>query len=239
MQFIYYNLPCRSNDSKRSAKTQYRKIVEALTEYFAPKQNTSYERHVFRGMSQHKDERIDAFVMRLRTQADWCEFGRRVEENIKDQVNWLLVNWCWSGSLRRKILEQNHESLESVMKLCRIFESVANQEKIFMGGSKLKVDGCSGNEATEVCNIQWSKKTFAHVISTRTKLKAAIRYVIDVQEKITKPTMKSVQQKGRCCKTGHFALKRYTNISNNESSSSIKRESVRMVEEYDDYDDTF
>lgn len=136
VQSIYYNLPGSSKKSKRSAKTQYRKVVEKLTNHFAPKRNTSYERNVFRSMSQRKDERIDSFVMRLRTQANRCEFGRQIDENIKDQVTSL----CWSGSLRRKILERNHKSLESVMKLSRIFESVVNQDKTFVNESKRKED---------------------------------------------------------------------------------------------------
>ena len=76
VQSIYYNLPGSSERSTRSANTQYRKAVEALTDHFAPKQNTSYELHIFRSMSQRRDEKIDSFVIRLRTQADRCEFGR-------------------------------------------------------------------------------------------------------------------------------------------------------------------
>src|ERR1700744_4851323 len=86
VQSIYYNLPGSSEKNTHSAKTQYRKTIKALTDHFAPKQNTSYERHIFRSMSQRRDEKIDSFVMRLRTHADRCKFRRRIDENIKDQV---------------------------------------------------------------------------------------------------------------------------------------------------------
>lgn len=69
VQSIYFNLPndsSKKKKKKRSARTQYRKTVAKLTDYFAPKENTSYERHIFRKMSQHRNERIDAFVMRHR-----------------------------------------------------------------------------------------------------------------------------------------------------------------------------
>lgn len=235
VQSIYHNLPCKTSDNERSAKTQYRKVVAALTKHFAPKQNTSYERHVFRSISQHKDERIDTFVMRLRTQADRCEFGRRVEENIKDQV----TSSCWSGSLRRKILERNHKSLESVMKLCRIFESVANQEKTFMGELKQNA-GSAANESTEVCNIN-NRKKFRTVYYNKDRAESRNPICDRCAREGHKADDETCPAKGkicgRCGKTGHFARKCYTNISNKESSS-IKSESVRMVE-CDDYDDTF
>ncbi len=42
---------------------EYRKIVVKLTNYFAPKQNISYERHMFPKMSQGKNERIDSCIL--------------------------------------------------------------------------------------------------------------------------------------------------------------------------------
>lgn len=126
VQSIYYNLPNKPSKKEHSAKTKYRKTVDKLTNYFAPKENISYERHVFRQMKQLSDERIDTFVMRLRVQADRCNFGSRADENIKDQV----MSSCYSDSLRRKILERNHKRLESVMKMCRVFESVYVRKRL-------------------------------------------------------------------------------------------------------------
>lgn len=236
VQSIYFNLPSSSRESRRSAKYQYRKAVEKLTDHFAPKQNTSYERHVFRKMSQRKDERIDTFVMRLRIQADRCEFGSRVDENIKDQV----TSSCYSDSLRRKILERNHKSLESVLKLCRISESVANQEKTFVVGPRS--DGVSMNDTTEVCNIN-DKKSFRK------------RYYgghQDIRSECSrcgandghKSDDNNCPAKGRKCvrcgKMDHFARKCTTKISgSNGDLSSVKRETVKMIETYEDYDDTF
>lgn len=62
----------------------YAKAVNKLNTFFEPKRNVSYERHVFRKMSQKQNERIDAFLMRLRIQADRCDFGAQTDQNIKD-----------------------------------------------------------------------------------------------------------------------------------------------------------
>lgn len=57
-----------------------------LQNFFEPKRNTSFERHVFRKMKLNKNERIDTFVLRLREQADRCNFENNLEQNIKDQI---------------------------------------------------------------------------------------------------------------------------------------------------------
>lgn len=236
VQSIYYSLPSSSKESKRSSRYQYRKTVEKLTDHFAPKQNTSYERHVFRKLSQNKNERIDCFVMRLRNQADRCEFGSRVDENIKDQV----TSSCYSDSLRRKLLERNHKSLESVLKLCRIFESVANQEKTFTGGSKS--EEFSMNNTTEVCNINDRKQFWNKYGQDKTDTRGECSRC--GSNKCHKSDDDNCPAKGRKCmrcgKMDHFARKCTTKMSaSNRDSSSVKREAVRMIETYDDYDDTF
>lgn len=66
VQSIYFNSPdmYKKKKHKRSERAEYRRLVDKLTNHFAPKQNTSYERHTFRKMTQRKDEKIDEFVMR-------------------------------------------------------------------------------------------------------------------------------------------------------------------------------
>lgn len=61
----------------------YHQMINRLSTFFAPKRHPTYERHVLRKMKQKDDERIDMFVMRLRQQADRCEYGERVDEFLK------------------------------------------------------------------------------------------------------------------------------------------------------------
>lgn len=83
-------------------------------------------------MSQEQTERIDSYVIRLREQANRCEFGNQKDENIKDQI----TASCNSSSLRRKILKRGDQDLNSVLKLARISESVCNQQKSFNNDTK-------------------------------------------------------------------------------------------------------
>ena len=80
----------------------YDKAVEKLTEYFAPKQNVLYERHVFRRAKQRVDESIDQFHTRLRHLGATCDFSD-LDEEIRTQI----VENCRSSRLRRKALRDD------------------------------------------------------------------------------------------------------------------------------------
>ena len=77
----------------------YKKSVLALTGYFEPKKNLTFETFSFRELKQDKEESVCQFVTKLRAAADRCEFGDK-EREIKDQV----VFRCKSERLRRKAL---------------------------------------------------------------------------------------------------------------------------------------
>lgn len=55
-------------------RNEYYDALEKLNGFFEPKQNVSFERHLFRQQRQSKGERFDIFLMRLREQ-----FWRAIE----------------------------------------------------------------------------------------------------------------------------------------------------------------
>lgn len=165
VQNVYFNLPEEENDPFENEEPtegfptiehEYEKALRTLDSFFAPKLNPSYERHVFRKMKQGEKERIDMFVLRLRTQAEKCNFEDQLEESIKDQV----TVGCHSKLLQRKILEHGDKRLDDVLKLARISESVAEQQKSFDGPEKETLQA----ESLEVCKIDTKTKpnTFAN-----------------------------------------------------------------------------
>nr|XP_029715561.1 uncharacterized protein LOC115259186 [Aedes albopictus] len=50
--------------------TSYEEARARLNEFFLPKENSTYERHLLRQMKQKTGESIDAFTIRLRVQAE-------------------------------------------------------------------------------------------------------------------------------------------------------------------------
>lgn len=133
VQKVYFNLPQSGKQGPLAEgygffqQNEYHEAIMRLENFFAPKRNTTYERHVFRRMKQESDEKIEMFTMRLRTQTDRCEFNDQIESNIKDQ----LTEGCSSGLLRRKILERGEDDFDAILKLAKVIEAVDEQQKIF------------------------------------------------------------------------------------------------------------
>lgn len=138
VQNIYSKLPEKKKGETETArgplatgyvlqKSSYEEAVEKLNNYFLPKQNDAYERHVMRLMKQEEDETIDEFVMRLRPQAERCNFGDSIDEHIKDQI----IEKCRSAAMRRDMLKHGGRDLDTVLGVAKTFELVAKQEKAF------------------------------------------------------------------------------------------------------------
>lgn len=106
--------------------SEYEVAVAKLNEFFEPKKNLTYERHQFRLIKQEKNEKIGIFAMRLRTQAEKCDFGTAIGDNIKDQI----IEKCASPKLRRDLLKLGDTAqLEQVLKSAKIFEAIEETSK--------------------------------------------------------------------------------------------------------------
>ena len=119
LQELYYTLAATEGELK-----PYKDLIEVLDEYFVPKVNVSFERHVFRQMEQQNGEKIDQFVCRLRQKAITCEFTD-VDETIRDQ----LIEKCQDQRLRRKFLEKTNATLADLQRIARAYEAVNEQLK--------------------------------------------------------------------------------------------------------------
>jgi len=98
LQEIFYNIPGAQESGGENEKV-FEIAIQKLDEYFAPKQNKIYERHIFRLMKQEDGEKFEKFVVRLRNQAEKCKFSD-TNEHIIDQI----TEKCNTKALRKKIL---------------------------------------------------------------------------------------------------------------------------------------
>ena len=64
----------------------YKEACEALTRYFTPKRNVSFEIFKFRNLKQESHETVDEFRTRLQIASKYCEFGDNKEKEIKAQI---------------------------------------------------------------------------------------------------------------------------------------------------------
>lgn len=101
----------------------YRIAMEVLDNYYAPRMSLRYERFKFRQMMFNPDEKIDQFVIRLRSQAALCNFDDQLDQMLMDQIVVATQN---DDKLRAKYLEAD-VCLDDMLKIGRTHESVRAQ----------------------------------------------------------------------------------------------------------------
>ena len=117
LQEIYYTLVSEDQD------TSFNVCVVVLDNYFTPKVNVPFERHVFRQIQKMEGGTIDQFVCRLHQKAISCEFPI-VNEAILDQI----IEKCRVPKLRRKFLEKSSEATLTVLQeTARVHEAINTQ----------------------------------------------------------------------------------------------------------------
>ena len=96
----------------------YKVAIRKLDSYFRVEENIPYERHVFRQLSLQEGETADQFMVRLRKQAGYCNFGTSLNDNLRDQ----LIEKLTDFELKRKLLEQRNITLEEALDKARAWE---------------------------------------------------------------------------------------------------------------------
>ena len=97
-------------------------MMKVLDDYFIPKANVPFERHLLRRISQATDVTVDQLVCKLRQHALCCDFGEFEDDYIHDQ----LIDKCYSNHLRCKFLEQEG-TVNCLLKVAREQEAASCQ----------------------------------------------------------------------------------------------------------------
>ena len=132
LQDVFYSIP--NCDNPPAGENLYAYTKRLLTEYFKPRVNKTYERHVFRALVQKEDETMVHFIARLRSQAKRCEFTEEDDE-IRDQI----VERCTSAELRKRLLEKGDITLTEVIDTAMALETTAVHIKEMAGEQIAKV----------------------------------------------------------------------------------------------------
>ena len=132
--------------------TTYREACTKLDDYFKPAVNSVYERHVFRQLCPQHGETTMQFSTRLKQQAKLCDFGDKLEENVRDQ----LIDKCSDRRLKAKFLEKGALTLTEAIDLARAHENA--QQQVRNMDSDRSVD--NDDVVCKVKNQKSSKTTF-------------------------------------------------------------------------------
>lgn len=116
----------QENDNIDYVSDVYQRAIRKLNGYYLPKVSRIYERSVFRKMERDLNEKIESFVLRLKKQSEFCDFGDQVDWMIVDQI----VEKMKENDLKKKILKGNH-NLEEIQAMVSANEIVQTQVKLF------------------------------------------------------------------------------------------------------------
>ncbi|XP_053681666.1 uncharacterized protein K02A2.6-like [Sabethes cyaneus] len=111
------------NENRRVDK--YASIILSLDNYYAPKTNKRYERHLLRSIKQDENEPFDDFINRLREQANRCEFT-----DVNDAAIDQIIEGCISQDFRKKLLAED-KTFEEVLQLGKVMEDIQAQSKTY------------------------------------------------------------------------------------------------------------
>ncbi|XP_055307067.1 uncharacterized protein K02A2.6-like [Sitodiplosis mosellana] len=199
-------------------------------------------------MSQEANERIDVFVIRLRIQADRCDFDEQIDQNIKDQI----TSGCQSEVLRRKILEKGDKKLDEIVKMARIFENVTEQQKLLAKKSHSEEKSSIMQNTVDVCNIDTKfgnqrrfKRTFNDIVIECGRCGRKGHNANDEKCPARGKVCHGCGKKDhfqRRCRTQMTQKRKFNDSRSQTDSKRLKRESenVNLIkDDDDDYDDVF
>ncbi|XP_047984727.1 uncharacterized protein K02A2.6-like [Leguminivora glycinivorella] len=228
LQDIFYNLP-GANVTAAENVDVYKTAVEKLDEYFLPKCNRVFERHMFRVIKQEDNEKFESFLVRLRKQAEKCSFDK-TEDHLIDQI----TEKCHSAELRKKILTIGDSiTLEKIITEANTLEVVNDQLQIYEDKTQSSLNTKQVNQE-EVNSIYNKNSTKTKKEGPHGKLKPSCVRCGGKIHKEYKDCPASGKTCHACGKIGHFRqLCRSAGLKRKLNNQSSKKENKKARVEVD------
>ena len=137
---LFDTLPDKGED------TDFKKACEALTRYFTPKKNVSFEIFKFRSLKQEPNETIDEFHTRLQMASKYYEIGENKEKEIKAQIELGTIN----KKLRRYSFRTPELTLTELLDYARTLHETEKQAR----GIEASTQQSSSNFEDDVNKVQ-------------------------------------------------------------------------------------
>ena len=123
---LFNTFALTDSDFKKLAR-----VVKAFEDYCIPRKNIIYERYQFWQCMQDDCEKVDQFVMRIRTLVKTCEYNDR-DEMIRDK----LVFGIKDDATKQKLLSREDLQLKQAIDIARAAEVSKSQTQMMATQSK-------------------------------------------------------------------------------------------------------
>lgn len=120
----------------------YNNAIYRLESYFRSKSNPRLERQILSEMKQQSDESVNAFVVRLRTQAYRCGFDQK---RVDEEVFFQLMQGAKSEKVKQYAVTETGKSIDNLISYA-INDEIKQQQECKM---RQKFDQASGSQAKE------------------------------------------------------------------------------------------
>ncbi|XP_064076301.1 uncharacterized protein LOC135194620 [Vanessa tameamea] len=114
-----YNLLCDLCSPDHPEDKEFDELVELLKHHLEPEKSGIAERHIFRQRTQLEGESIRLYLQGLKHLAKTCNFGSKLEENLRDQ----FVSGLYSEEMRSRIFAEKDIDYKRAVELASALEA--------------------------------------------------------------------------------------------------------------------
>jgi hypothetical protein len=120
--------------SPGEGSNEYMALTDAILAHFRPSVNTTSERHRFRQMKQDEHESVTAFVGRLRSKVELCDFASTaVDTVVNGQVRDQLIAGLRRNDIRRELLKEAKLTLSGAVSRAVALEASIADSSLYEG----------------------------------------------------------------------------------------------------------
>ena len=109
----------------KPTEVSYNDLTKKLTEHFSPTPSSIMQRFKFNTCVRHPEEKIGAYVTRLRELTQYCEFGDTLSDMLRDR----LVCGVNNEQLQRRLLSESQLTFKKALEIAQTFETAARDAK--------------------------------------------------------------------------------------------------------------
>ena len=106
---------------RQPGEETYVRLIEVMSEFYNPKPLVTVQRYRFYSRFRQSDESVSAFVAELRNLAKECDFGERLEENLRDR----LVCGISDEVIQKRLLSEQNLTFKKAFEIAQSHESAA------------------------------------------------------------------------------------------------------------------